>query len=147
MRAFALSTMLGVIGAGAVSFAFVGAPAASADDYSGKKYSDATSAISDAGQKAVIAARFGDSLDDDDCVVTNSEQAPWLKGDDFAPVTDTVLLDLNCNAAVASATTPGNSAASPEGRAAIEEAKQEAAKKAEEEKAGTKKKEADQQSS
>ena len=55
------------------------------------------------------------------------EKAPWLKGDDFAPVSDTVLLYLNCNATVASATTPGNSAASPEGRAAIEKAKEEAA--------------------
>ena len=33
-------------------------------------------------------------------------------------VTDTVLLYLNCNATVASATSPGKSAASPEGRAA-----------------------------
>jgi hypothetical protein len=49
-------------------------------------------------------------------------QAPWIKGDDFAPVTDTVLVNLNCNAAVASATKSGNSAASPEGRAALKAA-------------------------
>ena len=53
--------------------------------------------------------------------------APWLKGDDFTPVTDTVLLYLNCNAGVASANEPGNSKASPEGRAAIAAAKEQAA--------------------
>lgn len=100
---------------------------ATADDYAGQKYSDAESALGDAGMKGVIASRSGDSLDDDDCVVTSSEQAPWIKGDDFSPVTDTVLLNLNCSAAVASAKTPGNSAASPEGRAAIQQAKEEAA--------------------
>jgi hypothetical protein len=74
----------------------------------------------------VIATRVGDITEDDDCVVTSSEKAPWLKGDDFAPVTDTVLLNLNCNSGVASAKTAGNSKASPEGKAAIAEAKQEA---------------------
>ncbi len=40
-------------------------------------------------------------LSDDDCIVTHSQSAPWIKGDDFAPVTDTVLVNLNCNATVA----------------------------------------------
>jgi hypothetical protein len=106
------------VGATAVSMVFVGSGVAAADDYSGQTYGDASSAISDAGKKAVIASRAGDTLTDDKCVVTHSESAPWIKGDDFAPVTDTVLLNLNCNASVASATEPGNSAASPEGRAA-----------------------------
>ena len=56
--------------------------------------------------------------------MTSSQSAPWIKGDDFAPVTDTVLVNLNCNASVASATKSGNSAASPEGRAALKEAKE-----------------------
>lgn len=38
-------------------------------------------------------------------------------GDNFSPVTDTVLLFLNCNAKLASAGKPGNSLASPEGAA------------------------------
>ena len=103
---------------------------AAADDYAGKKYSDVTSALADSDLTGVIATRSGDLVDDDDCVVTSSEKAPWIKGDDFAPVTDTVLLNLNCNAGVATATTPGNSAASPEGRAAIQAAKDKAAKDA-----------------
>jgi hypothetical protein len=107
------------VGATAVSMAFFGTGVAAADDYAGQTYSDASSAISDAGKKAVIASRAGDTLADDDCIVTHSQSAPWLKGDDFSPVTDTVLVYLNCNATVASAKDPGNSAASPEGRQAI----------------------------
>ena len=99
---------------------------AAADDYAGQKYSDVTSKLGDANLTGVIATRTGDILDDDDCVVTSSEKAPWIKGDDFSRVTDTVLLNLNCNSGVASAKTSGNSKASPEGKAAIAAAQQEA---------------------
>jgi hypothetical protein len=115
-------------GATAVSMAFFGTGVAAADDYAGQTYGDASSAIADAGKKAVIASRAGDTLSDDKCVVTHSQSAQWVKGDDFAPVTDTVLVYLNCNATVASAKDPGNSAGSPEGRAAIAAAKQDSAK-------------------
>ena len=116
----------GVLAATALSTMVLAPGVAAADDYAGQKYSDVTSALGDADMKAVIATRSGDSLDDADCVVTHSELAPWLKGDDFAPVTDTMLLYLNCGAGVASAKAPGNSKASPEGRAAIAAAKEEA---------------------
>jgi hypothetical protein len=105
--------------AAAVSMAFFGTGIAAADDYTGQTYGDASKAISDAGKKAVIASRAGDTLTDDQCTVTHSQSAPWIKGDDFAPVTDTVLVYLNCNATVATNKDPGNSAGSPEGRAAI----------------------------
>jgi hypothetical protein len=114
------------VGATAVAMAFFGTGIAAADDYAGQKYSDASSAISDAGKKAVIASRAGDTLADDDCIVTHSQSAPWIKGDSFAPVTDTVLVYLNCNATVATAKDPGNSAGSPEGRAAIAAAQKQA---------------------
>ncbi|MFV8165876.1 hypothetical protein ACNQVK_27890 [Mycobacterium sp. 134] len=115
-----------VLGASAVPVGALATGVAAADDYAGQKYSDAQSALADAGMTGVVATRSGDSEADDDCVVTSSEKAPWLKGDNFSPVTDTVLLNLNCSAGVASAKTPGNSAASPEGRAAIAAAKQQA---------------------
>lgn len=99
---------------------------ATADDYAGQKYSDVQSELTDSGMKGVVASRSGDSLSDDDCVVTHAEKAHWHKGDNFAPVTDTELLNLNCNAGVATAKSPGNSAASPEGRTAIAQAKQQA---------------------
>jgi hypothetical protein len=119
-----------VVGASAVPVGVLATGTAAADGYAGQKYSDVQSALADAGMKGVVAARSGDSLSDDDCVVTHSEKAHWHKGNNFAPVTDTELLDLNCNASVASATTPGNSAASPEGRAALADAKQKAAEQA-----------------
>jgi hypothetical protein len=115
------------VGATAVSMAFFGTGIAAADDYAGQKYSDASSAISGAGMKAVIASRAGDTLSDDNCIVTHSQSAPWIKGDSFSPVTDTVLVYLNCNATVANAKEPGNSAGSPEGRAAIAAAQQKSA--------------------
>lgn len=107
-----------------VSLAIVGSGIAAADDYAGQTYGDASQAISDAGKKAVIASRAGDTLDNDKCMVTHSQSAPWIKGDDFSPVSDTVLVYLNCNASVASDKDPGNSAGSPEGRAAIQQAQQ-----------------------
>src|SRR5439155_16063490 len=117
----------GAVGVTAVSIVMFATGVAAADDYAGQTYADATKALSDANLKGVIASRFGDTLPSDQCVVTHSEKAPWIKGDKFAAVTDTVLLHLNCNATVASATTPGNSAASPEGRAAIASAQEAAA--------------------
>jgi hypothetical protein len=118
------------VGATVVSMAFFGTGIAAADDYAGQTYGDASKAITDAGKKAVIASRAGDTLSDDNCIVTHSQSAPWIKGDNFAPVTDTVIVNLNCNATVASAKDPGNSAGSPEGREAIKAASDAAAKDA-----------------
>jgi len=114
------------LGAAALISAMAGAGPAQADDYAGKTYSDASSALSDAGLKGVIANRFGDTLTQDQCVVTRSQHASWIKGNDFSPITDTVLLYLNCNATIASANQPGNSVASPEGRAALQAAQDQA---------------------
>ena len=111
------------------SLAFLSAGVATADDYTGQTYGDAVGAIQDAGKKVVISSRSGNAPAGDNCLVTHSESAPWRKGNDFSEVTNTVLLDLNCNAKVASATQAGNSAASPAGRAALAEQKQDAAKK------------------
>ncbi|MDH6196742.1 hypothetical protein M2272_003395 [Mycobacterium frederiksbergense] len=116
-----------VFGASAVPVGMVATGVAAADDYAGQKYSVVQSELSGAGMKAVVATRSGGSGSDDNCVVTSSEKAPWKKGSNFAAVTDTVLLNLDCNAGVASATTPGNSAASPQGRQAIQQADQAAA--------------------
>jgi hypothetical protein len=113
------------VGIAAVSTMVLTPGVAAADDYAGQKYSDVTSALGDSDLTGVIATRSGDLVDDDDCIVTSSEKAPWVKGDDFAPVTDTVLLNLNCNAGVASAKTSGNSKASPEGKAAMAAAQKE----------------------
>ena len=112
------------VGATAVLMAFLGTGVAGADDYAGQTYGDASAAISKAGQKPVIASRAGDTLSDDKCTVTHSQSAPWIKGGSFKPVKDTVLVYLNCNATVATAKDPGNSAGSPEGQAALQAAQQ-----------------------
>ena len=112
-----IALRLGTAALGAASITFLGAGVAAADDYAGQSYSDAASAISGAGDKAVIVASVGDSVSQSNCVVTRSQKASWLKGNNFSPVTDTVLLFLNCNAKLATPVTPGNSLASPEGRA------------------------------
>lgn len=111
-----LAAVLGIV--------VLGAGGAHADDYAGETYGDAAGQISETGKTAVVATRSGDILPQDECIVTHSQVAPWVKGASFTPDTNTMLLDLNCNAKVATAKSPGNSAASPEGRAAVEEAKQ-----------------------
>jgi hypothetical protein len=98
--------------------ALFGTGVASADDYAGQTYADASSAASDAGQTVVVASRVGDWLAQDDCIVTSSQPAPFIHGDDFVHVSDTVQFNLNCTGAVATATSPGASVASPEGREA-----------------------------
>ena len=108
----------GSVGTAAAAMALFGTGIAAADDYAGQTYADASSAASDAGQTVVVASRVGDWLAQDDCIVTSSQPAPFIHGDDFAHVSDTVQFNLNCEGAVATATSPGASVASPEGRAA-----------------------------
>jgi hypothetical protein len=118
----------GAIGALALS-AVLGTGVASADDYAGQKYSDASSAAGDAGQTVVVAGRVGDKVSQDDCLVTRSQAAPFADGSGVH-VSKTVQFYLNCNGGYATAGTPGPSVGSPEGRtakAAADEAAAEAA--------------------
>lgn len=121
----------GAIGALAVS-ALLGGGVASADDYAGQTYSDASSAAGDAGQTVVVAGRTGDKLSQDDCIVERSQTAPFASANDGVHVDSTVQFYLNCNGGVASATSPGPSLASEEGRAA-KAAEEEAAAEAQQE--------------
>lgn len=124
----------GAIGALALSTA-LGTGVASADDYAGQTYSDASSAASDSGLTVVVAARVGDKVDQGDCLVTRSQTAPFASANDGVHVSDTVQFYLNCNSGVASATSPGNSLASEAGRAAKAAEEQAAAEAAQEEEA------------
>lgn len=118
----------GTVGALAAATALFGTGVAAADSYAGQTYSDASSAAGDAGQKVVVAARVGDKLDQGDCIVTRSQTAPFASANDGAHVSNTVQFYLNCNGGVATATNPGASVASPEGRAAKAAADEAAAK-------------------
>jgi hypothetical protein len=73
----------------------------------GKTYSDGSAQITEWSATAVIATVVGGRLPTDECIVTR-----W-KDDQSRSI-----VSRNCNAGVASATAPGNSVASPEGRAA-----------------------------
>jgi len=83
---------------------------------------------SDAGQTVVVAARTGDKLSEGDCIVDRSQTAPFASANDGAHVSDTVQFYLNCNGGYATATTPGLSQGSEEGRAAKSAADEEEAK-------------------
>jgi PASTA domain len=99
------------------------AGAQGAPDVTGQKYSEATASLKKAGFTARVAATVGDQLSQNDCLV--SSQAVSASTSSFGPsqfqgggANNIVTLSLNCNATLASAGNAGNSAASPEGRAA-----------------------------
>ena len=112
---------LGLFGAGIAS---------AAPDVVGMTYGDAVSAIEEEGSTAKISVTVGDRQDAmGDCLVTNATDAPFVRdidgGGEFGHADGEVLLALNCNRGAATATTPGASLASPQGRdfqAAAEEA-------------------------
>jgi hypothetical protein len=93
--------------------------AAAATDVTGQKYSDAQSALSGAGMKPVVETVVGDQKSWPDCVVTRAQKRTVQPPENSSgSATTEMLVSLNCEAPVASATAPGNSAASPEGKAA-----------------------------
>ena len=102
---------LGLFGAGIAS---------AAPDVVGMTYGDAVSAIEEEGSTAKIAVTVGDHQDAmGDCLVTNATDAPFVRdvGDgSFGHADSEVMLTLNCNRGAATATTPGASMGSPEGR-------------------------------
>lgn len=95
------------------------AAAAASPNVVGQKYSDATGTLNGAGYKPVVQSTVGDHNNWSDCIVTRQQdrtvQPPPNTG---GSATNETMLSLNCDAPVASAKAPGNSAASPEGRAA-----------------------------
>jgi hypothetical protein len=98
------------VGVTAAALAVFGSGIASADALVGKTYAQAESAIGEWGAESVVATVVGSRLPQEDCLVTSWHKDSNDKGK--------VLVSLNCNAAYASAGSAGNSAASPEGRAA-----------------------------
>lgn len=105
--------------------------AAAAPDVVGQKYSDAQEAIKDGGGSAVVASRFGDKLDEGDCIVTNAWDASFLRIDSSDD--SQVNVALNCSGSYATATNPGTSVQNPLGREAKSEAEKEAADQEEQE--------------
>jgi hypothetical protein len=97
----------------------VASAAKSPPDVTGKKYSDAQTAITAAGFTPVVSTTVGDENAWPDCLVTHTQQRTVQPPPNSSgSAVNQVLVSLNCDAGVASATHAGNSAASPEGRAA-----------------------------
>jgi beta-lactam-binding protein with PASTA domain len=112
-----------VLGAGvaaaAASMALVGTGVAgAAPDVTGQTFSEASAALSGAGLKAVVSSAVGDQKAQSDCVVTRQRTSSTPQNGSHPSSGTKVLLSLNCYATQSSATSPGYSAASPEGRAA-----------------------------
>ena len=122
-----------VVGVGAAAAALAAlaisgsgvASASSSPDVTGQKYSDAQTTLSSAGFKPVVVSTVGDQKAWSDCIVTRTQQRTVQPPENSSgSATKEMLVSLNCDAGIASATTPGNSAASPEGRAAAAAAAQ-----------------------
>ena len=125
-----------IVGAGsaviaAAATALLGAGAASAaPDVVGDTYSDAVEAIEDDGGTAVVTARVGDKLEQDDCIVVTAADTAFLRIDSSG---EQVSLALNCAGSYATATNPGASAQNPLGREAKSAAEEEAAEEEQQE--------------
>jgi hypothetical protein len=74
----------GAAGWTAVSMAFLGTGVATADDYAGKTYADASTAPGNAGLTGVVATRVGDQLPQDQCIVTHSQTSSFMNQSEAA---------------------------------------------------------------
>ena len=118
-KAVFLGTSITAAGVVMTIFGSVVAHATSQPSVVGQKYSDAASQLSAAGVSVVVSTTVGDSVARPNCIVSRQEsrtEAP-PENTSAAPVNQ-MLISLNCGAPLASATSSGNSLASPEGRAA-----------------------------
>jgi hypothetical protein len=109
----------------AIALGRVVAQAASQPTVVGQTYAEVTSQLSGAGLSVVVSTTVGDTVDRADCIVTRQQgrTAPAPENSSPSPVKQ-ALLSLTCGAPVASATSAGNSLASPEGKAAAAAASQ-----------------------
>lgn len=113
-------------GAAALLAAFGSGSAAAVNEYKGMTYADAANAIYQNGGTPVIATKEGSFLPTNQCMVVGSRTGNFLNSSGTNPGGKT-MLDLNCNYMFALPGVPGNSLASPEGRAARANAEQQAA--------------------
>ena len=107
--------------AGAVSAMFGAGVANAEPDLTGMTYSDAKTTIQNMGATPQVSARVGDRLSENDCLVTGHTRSAKPPHGFPGAGTNIVLVALDCNGNVASATNPGYSAGSPEGRAVVKE--------------------------
>jgi beta-lactam-binding protein with PASTA domain len=114
----------GVAAIAAVSMTLVanGVASAGAPSVVGQKFSDASSAMRSAGFTVKVGTTFGDSVRESECVVTSQATQSKPQSGNHSTEGTVVVVSLNCSPHVASAASPGYSAASPQGRADAEAA-------------------------
>jgi hypothetical protein len=122
-----------LLGAASVALGTCGLAAANSDPATpqtvGQTLSNAQTAFSGMGVHPVIQTILGDRTAQSNCLVTR-QQLQYLPAPENAEASGStqVLLGLNCNAGVATVTTPGPSPESPEGQAGTAAAAAAAAK-------------------
>ncbi len=96
------------------------AAAGTPPNVTGQKYSAAQTAITGAGFTPVVQSITGDQVAWPNCVVTRTQaRTKPAPPNSSGSAVSQLLVSLNCYAGAASATSPGYSVASPEGKAAI----------------------------
>ena len=126
-----LFSVAGALSVPAVALVLCGVAHAGSPDVVGQKYGDASGTLGDAGFTPVVSTAVGDQEPESNCVVVRQQdRTVQPAANSSGSATNETLLSLNCDEAVATATKPGNSLESPEGRAAAAAAKAAAAKAA-----------------
>jgi hypothetical protein len=114
-----MSTFVRVVAVVGTAFAMLttAGGVAAADSLAGQTYEKAAASVSGRGATPVVATVTGDRLAINDCIVVASRKSIFtdIGGSQRKAA---VLMNLNCNEGVATPGSPGNSVASPEGRAA-----------------------------
>lgn len=135
-----INVMAGAAAAAVAASALFSLPgiASAAAHLEGQTYAEVTGVIAQEGGTEIIATRVGDRLPLSKCIVTGVSKSTFVRppvvqavpgrdgrygrqGVRYRVVSNEYRLSLNCNAPAATANTPGNSAASPEGREAKRE--------------------------
>lgn len=112
------TTFLGALAMTSVAAALMGGGIASAaDPLIGKTLKDASTTMSEQWNATpVVESVVGGLLERDSCTVTSWHKSSYQDSSGNKRGTSNIYVNLNCNAAVATAGTPGNSAGSPAGR-------------------------------
>jgi hypothetical protein len=115
-----MNTGTRVVGSFAVSVVaatLFGGGTATADALIGHTYEEAAATIAGWKGTPVIASVVGSLLDTNDCIVTSWHKSIFLDSSGTKKDPSSILVNLNCNAALAAPGTPGNSLATPQGQA------------------------------
>jgi hypothetical protein len=111
-----ITRVVGIFSGVAVAVATFGSNVASADALVGRTYAEAKAKAAEYNAKATISTVNGSQLAVDDCVVVSWRRGNFLDSSGSSHPKE-FLVNLDCNERLATPGHPGNSLASPAGRA------------------------------